>query len=114
VSTSLAVRLETFFRGEDVGFDDVELEVDGWTEFELALATALRRVGRGETVTYGELAERAGRPRAHRAAGSFCARNAFPIVVPCHRVVAASGLGPYGPLGIDYKRRLLALEGVAL
>ena len=81
---------------------------------ELELTDALRRVGRGETVTYGELAALAGRPNAQRAAGSFCARNRFSIVVPCHRVVAADGLGSYGSLGVDYKRRLLELEGAAV
>jgi methylated-DNA-[protein]-cysteine S-methyltransferase len=65
-------------------------------------------------VTYGELAALAGYPRAQRAAGTFCAGNRFPLVVPCHRVVGASGLGSYGSLGLDYKRRLLALEGVEL
>jgi methylated-DNA-[protein]-cysteine S-methyltransferase len=68
-------------------------------------------VPRGETVTYGELAALAGRPNAARAAGTFCAQNRFGLVVPCHRVVAASGLGSYGSLGLDYKRRLLELEG---
>ena len=69
---------------------------------------------RGEVVTYGELAALAGHPGAQRAAGSFCARNPFPILVPCHRVVAADGLGSYGSLGVGYKRRLLELEGAVL
>ena len=68
----------------------------------------------GEVVTV----RRAGRPRrpprAPRAAGTFCAENNFPLVVPCHRVVSSAGLGSYGSLGVDYKRRLLALEGVEL
>ena len=64
-------------------------------------------------MTYGELAALSGHPGAARAAGSFCATNRFGIVVPCHRVVGADGLGGYGSLGLDYKRRLLALEGVA-
>jgi methylated-DNA-[protein]-cysteine S-methyltransferase len=75
------------------------------------VADALRRVPFGETVTYGELAALAGHPNAQRAAGTFCAGNRFPLFVPCHRVVAADGLGSYGSLGVDYKRRLLALEG---
>ncbi len=54
------------------------------------------------------------RLEVHRAAGTFCARNRFGIVVPCHRVVASDGLGSYGSLGPDYKQRLLALEGVTL
>ena len=67
-------------------------------------------VRRGETVTYGELAALAGRPNAYRAAGTVCAGNRFPLFVPCHRVVSASGLGPYGSLGTGYKERMLAVE----
>jgi methylated-DNA-[protein]-cysteine S-methyltransferase len=69
-------------------------------------------VPRGEVVTYGTLAARAGRPSAARAAGTACARNPVPLVVPCHRVVpGGGGLGNYGG-GIERKRTLLALEGV--
>jgi methylated-DNA-[protein]-cysteine S-methyltransferase len=110
----LVHRLEAYFSGEPVSFDDVELDVDGWTPFQLDVAQALRRVPYGEVVSYGDLARLAGYPRAQRAAGTFCAGNRFGIVVPCHRVVAADGLGSYGSLGPDYKRRLLALEGVTL
>jgi methylated-DNA-[protein]-cysteine S-methyltransferase len=113
-SHELADRFARYFAGEVDDFLDVELELDGVTEFEGALTAALRRVLRARTVTYQELAELAGRPNAQRAAGSFCARNRFGLVVPCHRVVAADGLGSYGSLGVEYKRRLLELEGVAL
>ena len=71
----------------------------GATPFQQALADALRDIPWGEVVTYGELAALAGRPRAPRAAGTFCAENNFPLVVPCHRVVSSAGLGSYGPLG---------------
>ena len=77
-------------------------------------ARALRAVPRGEVVTYGELAALAGAPGAARAAGTFCARNRLSLFVPCHRVVAAGGLGSYGSLGLAYKRRLLELEGVSV
>jgi len=110
----LADRFGRYFAGEPDDFRDVELDLEGATEFELALTEALRRVPRGETVSYRELAALAGRPRAQRAAGTFCARNRFSLVVPCHRVVGADGLGSYGSLGLDYKRRLLELEGVAV
>ncbi|HEX6700533.1 MAG TPA: methylated-DNA--[protein]-cysteine S-methyltransferase [Gaiellaceae bacterium] len=110
----LGARMTAYFAGEDVAFDDVELDLDGWTPFQRAVADTLRAVPRGEVVTYGELAALAGHPGAQRAAGSFCARNRFPILVPCHRVVAAEGLGSYGSLGIGYKRRLLELEGAVL
>ena len=76
-------------------------------------ARALRAVPRGEVVTYGELAALAGRPGAARAAGTFCARCELSPFVPTHRVVGAGGIGSYGDLGLGYKRRLLALEGVA-
>lgn len=71
---------------------------------------ALRTVPAGATVTYGELAELAGRPRAARAAGHACATNAVAPFVPCHRVVASTGLGNYG-YGVDVKERMLRLEG---
>jgi methylated-DNA-[protein]-cysteine S-methyltransferase len=106
----LAERLAEFFAGAGVCFDDVELGVEWATPFQRALAETLRAVPRGEVVTYGELAALAGRPGAARAAGTFCARNPLPIFLPCHRVVASGGIGGYGSSGIEYKRRLLALE----
>jgi methylated-DNA-[protein]-cysteine S-methyltransferase len=111
---ALVERLRAYFEGEAVSFDDVDLDLDWTTPFQRAVADALRAVPYGETVTYGELAALAGHPNAHRAAGSFCAGNRFPLFVPCHRVVAAGGLGGYGPLGRGYKRRLLELEGAAV
>jgi len=110
----LADRFRRWFAGDADDFLDVALDLDGATEFELALTEALRRVPRGEVVTYGELAALAGRPRAPRAAGTFCARNRFSLVVPCHRVVGADGIGSYGSLGVEYKRRLLEVAGVAV
>jgi methylated-DNA-[protein]-cysteine S-methyltransferase len=110
----LGERMRAFFAGEAVSFDDVALDLEWCTPFQLAVAEALRRVPRGEVVTYGELAALAGHPNAQRAAGTFCAHNRFPVVVPCHRVVAAGGIGSYGSHGSEYKRRLLALEDVAL
>ena len=91
-------------------FDDVELDLSWCTPFQSSIARALRAVAYGTTVTYGELAALAGHPNAQRAAGTFCARNRQPIFLPCHRVVAADGLGSYGSLGVSYKRRLLELE----
>ncbi|MEX0816946.1 MAG: methylated-DNA--[protein]-cysteine S-methyltransferase [Gaiellales bacterium] len=110
----LVRRLAAYFSGDPVSFEDVELDLEWMTPFQRAVADVLRAVPYGETVTYGELAALAGHPNAYRAAGSFCARNRFPLFVPCHRVVAADGVGPYGSLGSDYKRRLLELERAAL
>jgi methylated-DNA-[protein]-cysteine S-methyltransferase len=110
----LVHRFQSYFAGSRISFDDVELELEGWTPFQLAVLRALRRVPYGEVVSYSDLARLAGHPRAQRAAGTFCARNRFGLVIPCHRVVGSDGLGSYGSLGLHYKRRLLALEGVTL
>jgi O-6-methylguanine DNA methyltransferase len=104
-------RVRAYFAGEPVSFDDVDLDLSWATPFQTGVTDALRAIPFGETVTYGELAALAGHPNAQRAAGTFCARNRFPLFVPCHRVVAADGLGSYGSLGLEYKRRLLELEG---
>jgi methylated-DNA-[protein]-cysteine S-methyltransferase len=108
----LAERLAAFFAGAPDDFADVELDLEDG--FYGDCARALRTVPRGEVVTCGELAALAGRPGAARAAGTFCARNRFAPLVPCHRVVAAGGIGSFGSLGVEYKRRMLALEDVAL
>jgi O-6-methylguanine DNA methyltransferase len=110
----LVGRLQEYFGGARVELAETEIDVEGWTPFQRDVLTALRRVRYGDVVSYSELARLAGYPRAQRAVGTFCARNRFPIFVPCHRVVSSAGLGSYGSLGLDYKRRLLALEGVTL
>jgi methylated-DNA-[protein]-cysteine S-methyltransferase len=108
--SELAERLSDWFAGSRDDFRDVELDLGWCTPFQRALVDALRDVPYAETVTYGELAALAGRPGAARAAGTFCARNRFAVVVPCHRVVGAAGLGGYGALGLVYKQGLLELE----
>jgi methylated-DNA-[protein]-cysteine S-methyltransferase len=110
----LAARFRDWFAGARDTFLDVDLELDWATPFQRSLLEVLRAVPHGELVTYGELAALAGRPGAARAAGSFCAHNRFFLVVPCHRVVGAAGPGGYGSLGLEYKRRLLAIDGVTL
>jgi methylated-DNA-[protein]-cysteine S-methyltransferase len=113
-SDELVERLQAYFAGDDISFDDVPVDLEHETPFLERCARALREIPRGEVVTYGELAALAGAPGAARAAGSFCARNRLGLFVPCHRVVAAGGLGSYGSYGLAYKRRLLELEGVSL
>jgi methylated-DNA-[protein]-cysteine S-methyltransferase len=110
----LVGRFRDYFSGGQVDFARTEVDVEGWTAFQQDILSALRGVRYGEVVSYSELARLAGYPKAQRAAGTFCARNRFPLVVPCHRVVSVEGIGSYGSLGLDYKRRLLALEGVSL
>jgi len=117
--SDLCRRFAAHLAGTRVSYDDVPVEADGLSAFQVELLAAARSVGWGDVVTYGGLAALAGRPRAARAAGSFCARNTLSLVVPCHRVVAAGRdepyvLGGYGPSGTGLKRRLLALEGTLL
>jgi methylated-DNA-[protein]-cysteine S-methyltransferase len=107
----LLQRIQRYFAGERVSFAGVPVDGDWGTPFQEALAVALRSVPWGEVVTYGELSALAGRHRAARAAGTFCAENRFSLFVPCHRVVSSGGIGGYGSLGVEYKRRLLELEG---
>jgi methylated-DNA-[protein]-cysteine S-methyltransferase len=108
----LSRRLAAFFAGEPDDFADVALRIDDG--FYGDCARELRKVKRGEVVTYGELAALAGYPGAARAAGTFCARCELAPFLPVHRVVAANGIGSWGSNGVAYKRRMLALEGVTL
>lgn len=114
VDDDLVRRIRAFLAGGLDDFSAVELDLGWATPFQRSLATSLREVPRGEVVSYGELAALAGRPGAARAAGAFCASNRFAFLVPCHRVVAAQGIGGYGEAGVEVKRRLLALEGIFL
>ena len=102
----------------DAGDDLSVLQLDFGivTDFNAAIYRALRAVPRGETVTYGDLAKRVGSPGAARAVGMAMGRNPWPVIVPCHRVLAAGAkMGGFSaPGGTVTKERLLALEGVAV
>lgn len=110
-------RLFRFANGELVDFSDVELT---WprplSDFRRKVIEHTRKLGWGETTTYGDLAERAGSPRAARAVGSTMATNRFPIIVPCHRVVGSAGglRGFNAPTGVNLKRQLLSMEADSL
>jgi methylated-DNA-[protein]-cysteine S-methyltransferase len=110
----LCRRFAEHLAGVPTSYDDVPLELDWATPLQQEFAAAARAIPWGEVVSYGELAILAGRPGAARAAGSFCADNRFSLIIPCHRIVAANGIGGYGSAGLGLKRRLLALEGVHL
>lgn len=102
-------QLDEYFAGSRRSFD-VRL-APGGTPFQRAVWDALRDVPYGETVTYGEIAARVGRPTASRAVGAANGANPIAVVVPCHRIVGANGtLTGYGG-GLDRKRLLLELEG---
>ncbi|WP_406456863.1 methylated-DNA--[protein]-cysteine S-methyltransferase [Streptomyces sp. NBC_00876] len=101
-------QLDAYFAGELREFD-LPLHLDG-TPFQRSVWAGLRRIPYGETRSYGELAENLGKPGASRAVGLANGKNPIGIIVPCHRVIGASGgLTGYGG-GLDRKQRLLAFE----
>ena len=103
-----AAQLAEYFAGEREAFD-LPLEPAG-TPFQLRVWEELLAIGYGETISYAELARRIGRPAAVRAVGAANGSNPLSVVIPCHRVVGASGaLTGYGG-GVERKRLLLDLE----
>jgi methylated-DNA-[protein]-cysteine S-methyltransferase len=106
-----ARQLDEYFQGARQEFE-LEVVLQG-TPFQRDVWTELAEIPFGETVSYAELAQMVGRPRAFRAVGQANGANPLAIVLPCHRVLASGGgIGGYGG-GIETKRRLLALEGRA-
>ncbi len=90
------------------------LDLSAGTEFQRSVWNALRQIPTGKTRSYADVARAIGRPRAVRAVGQACGANPIPVLIPCHRVLAAHGkLGGFSG-GLDWKRRLLAREKVRL
>jgi len=90
------------------------LDLSGGTEFQQVVWRRLRKISLGQTKSYGEIAQAIGKPRAVRAVGGACGANPIPVLVPCHRVLAARRkIGGFGG-GLDWKRKLLAREGIIL
>ena len=108
----LQQRLTDYAAGRPVEFDDVRLQPRDLTDFQQRVLQRTRQLRFGQTMTYGELAESVGSPRAARAVGSVMAGNTVPVIVPCHRVVASGGRfgGFSAPQGPALKRQMLALE----
>jgi methylated-DNA-[protein]-cysteine S-methyltransferase len=105
-------QLQAYFRGELKEFD-LPLAMEG-TEFQLRVWNALRTIPYGETVSYAQLAERIGKPKAVRAVGLANGSNPIPIIVPCHRVIGSDGsLTGFGG-GLSTKKMLLELENKQL
>jgi methylated-DNA-[protein]-cysteine S-methyltransferase len=105
-------KLQDFALGERVDFSKVGIALHVHSPFTLRVLRECRKVGYGKTVSYAELAARAGSPRAARAVGNIMANNRIPLIIPCHRIVGSNGaLGGYSsPRGIEMKRILLANE----
>ena len=105
--------LDEYSRGDRRHFT-VPLDLEEVTDFEFNVYEQLLQVPYGETVSYGELAKRVGRPKGARAVGQAVGRNPICIIIPCHRVIASNGsIGGFGG-GIALKRKLLGIEGVVV
>jgi methylated-DNA-[protein]-cysteine S-methyltransferase len=103
-------QLKAYFEGVPADFADLALAPQG-TPFQLRVWQELRRIPRGQAISYKELAERLGNPKASRAVGQANGSNPIPLIIPCHRVIAADGsLGGYSS-GLERKRWLLRHEG---
>ena len=111
VTREAALQLSEYFSKKREDFS-VPLAPQG-TPFQKSVWTALAGIPYGKVVTYGQLAAAAGNAKAVRAAASAVGKNPFPILLPCHRVVAANGLGGFA-WGLNAKRMLLQLEGVEI
>ena len=108
---------ERYFAGETVDFSEVAVDLDGQDEFFRRIYAATRAVGYGRTTTYGTLAKELGAgPEVARDVGQAMAKNPVPLIIPCHRVLAAGGKvgGFSAPGGSNSKVKMLALEGIDL
>jgi O-6-methylguanine DNA methyltransferase len=108
-------QVRAYLEGKIDAFD-MDVDIGALTKFQRMVLNAARQVPRGQVATYGEIAERIGKPRAFRAVGQALRNNPIPIVIPCHRVINADGtLGGYGgKVGSQRKIQLLQLEGAIL
>jgi methylated-DNA-[protein]-cysteine S-methyltransferase len=109
--TQAAAQLHDYFARRSLRFD-VPLDLLG-TPFQQSVWQALLRIGAGATLSYGAIARQLGVPLAMRAVGAAVGRNPVSVIVPCHRVIGASGALTGYAGGVDRKRALLALEGIA-
>jgi methylated-DNA-[protein]-cysteine S-methyltransferase len=109
-------RIIRHLTGKEAGLERILLDLEGIPPFHRKVYEAARRIASGTILTYGELAANAGSPMGARAVGQAMAKNPVPIVVPCHRVIAASGRpGGFSSFGgLDTKAHLLAIEGASL
>jgi methylated-DNA-[protein]-cysteine S-methyltransferase len=109
----LREKLQAYAGGQKVSFTSVRCESSpGMTDFQRKVLDFVRRIPHGKVLSYGEVAQAAGYPGAARAVGTVMSTNRIPIIIPCHRVVAAGGkLGGYSsPRGTELKQWLLDLE----
>ncbi|MBA7484315.1 Methylated-DNA--protein-cysteine methyltransferase [subsurface metagenome] len=110
---TLQEQIAAYFEGNCVNFSrDIPLALDGFSSFGISVLTTCRAIEFGQTITYGRLTKKSGRPNASRAVGSVLAKNPLPLLIPCHRVIRSDGkLGGFSaPGGVNLKKSLLLHE----
>lgn len=110
---TLQNQIAAYFEGAYINFSrDIPLILDRFSSFSISVLTACRAIEFGQTLTYGQLAKKSGRPNTSRAVGSTLAKNPLPLIIPCHRVIRSDGkLGDFSaPGGITLKKKMLELE----
>lgn len=112
--TALIADIRRYAEGEDVDFSTAPVDLSGVDDFRLDIYAAARQLGYGETTTYGGLAEKSGHKGLFRETGAALGANPVPLVIPCHRILAAGGkIGGFSATGGSVtKERMLELEGV--
>lgn len=107
----LKQRFERLLSGQPDDLLDIPIDTSALTEYQQSIVDQCRRIPFGKTVSYGKLAALAGRPKTARAVGTVMSKNRFPVVVPCHRVVSATGIGGFtSAQGVTTKRIMQAIE----
>ena len=111
----VATQVQAYLDGQQTHFD-IPCDLSGLTPFQQQVLMATLEIPRGQILTYGDLAIKIGNPKSVRAVGQALGRNPIPIVIPCHRVIAANGsLGGYsGGGGLETKAKLLQIEGALM
>ncbi|MHC4627017.1 MAG: methylated-DNA--[protein]-cysteine S-methyltransferase [Planctomycetota bacterium] len=110
---SLQGQIAAYYEGARVNFGpEIPVSLDGFHPFGVSVLMTCRQLQFGQTIAYGGLASKSGRPGASRAAGSALARNPIPLIIPCHRVLRTDGgLGGFSaPGGLTVKKKMLELE----
>lgn len=112
--SALIADIRRYAEGADVDFSDVPVDLTGVDDFRRDIYAAARKLHHGETTTYGGLAEKAGRKGLFRETGAALGANPIPLVIPCHRILAAGGkIGGFSATGgSNMKEKMLVLEGV--
>ncbi len=105
----VARKLREYFEGHIQEFEEVRVDLSGLPYFSMCVLDEVRKIPVGDVLTYGEIAAKAGRPQSPRAVGGVLSRNPVPIIIPCHRITAASGIGGYSS-GKGIKKLLLEHE----